>query len=633
MQFGWSVVMPATLEVRSSSISTTGYVDGLGRRTIRFDREAGATLECLQVRPELLAYEDGIRAQCDALAALNDQDVVRVRSLAREHGRLIVVSDFTPGDRLQDLLEASKPVDDPSGIYVAFVFLIKVLPVLSRLHAASLVHGALAPGRIIMTPGGDVLLAEAIFGTSLPRLNLSPRRLWEELQLAFGPCDGHQEQRAADLAQAAICALMMATGRRMDAGDPLKALPSLIDQAVKVAQARGGDPLSSAVRSYFEETFAAAVDGGGLTADEAIDRARRIAALEVGEESETRLAALVDYDKVDTPTSAEKLVAQAIAEQRADTQAESAAAPVAAATDSGHVSTRTMFGTVERSDTSEGPSVASRVRESLAGIGLKTKLAAAAILVIAGGLFAGRAYLQGETVPATKPRTNAAAAPAASAAPASAATPPAAGARTGVLTIATQPAGARVLLDGAQAGQTPLRLDSVSTGRHVVTIVADSITVKRTVRIDAGKVLALEVPLTGWVAIQAPIVLEISEAGRSLGSSGQPPIPLAPGAHTLTVTNRNLGYSSEQRVVIVAGEEAAVRLSPTGRVNLNAQPWAEVWVDGSRAGETPIANLQVPLGSREFLFRHPQFGERRITATVSTTPSALSVDFTKSQRP
>jgi len=42
----------------------------------------------------------------------------------------------------------------------------------------------------------------------------------------------------------------------------------------------------------------------------------------------------------------------------------------------------------------------------------------------------------------------------------------------------------------------------------------------------------------------------------------------------------------------------------------------------------------VPLGSRQFLFKHPQYGERRLTATVSTTPIALTVDLTQpSQRP
>jgi len=135
------------------------------------------------------------------------------------------------------------------------------------------------------------------------------------------------------------------------------------------------------------------------------------------------------------------------------------------------------------------------------------------------------------------------------------------------------------------------------------------------------------------VAIFAPIVLEVSEGNKGLGSTEQGRILLPPGRHELTVTNRQLGYSSTHTVEISAGEESPLNLTPTGRVNLNAVPWAEVFVDGTRAGETPIANLEVPLGTREFLFKHPQHGERRVTTTITATPAAVTVDFTKPARP
>jgi len=39
---------------------------------------------------------------------------------------------------------------------------------------------------------------------------------------------------------------------------------------------------------------------------------------------------------------------------------------------------------------------------------------------------------------------------------------------------------------------------------------------------------------------------------------------------------------------------------------------------------------QVPLGTREFVFKHPQHGERRVTATIKATGAVpVSVDFTK----
>ena len=257
------------------------------------------------------------------------------------------------------------------------------------------------------------------------------------------------------------------------------------------------------------------------------------------------------------------------------------------------------------------------------------KVAAAAVMVVAVGVLAGRPYLHGDsTVAATAP-------PTATPAPAAPSAPAVPTATTGVLTVDTQPAGAKVLLDGAPAGQTPLRLAAVAAGRHTVTVMTEGASLKRTVRVEAGKTASLDIPvLSGWVAVHAPIVLEVAEGKRRLGTTGQGRILLAPGRHTLTVSNREMTYSSVHTVQIDAGEEAVLNLTPTGLVNLNAQPWAEVWIDGARAGETPLANLQVPLGRRVFVFKHPQFGERKITSTVSTTPSALTVDFTKpSQRP
>jgi hypothetical protein len=121
----------------------------------------------------------------------------------------------------------------------------------------------------------------------------------------------------------------------------------------------------------------------------------------------------------------------------------------------------------------------------------------------------------------------------------------------------------------------------------------------------------------------------VSEAGRSLGTTDSTRIMLSPGRHELTLTNRELGYSSRQTVEIFPGEERVLNIEPKGTVNVNALPWAEVWVDGTRMGETPIANLEVPLGTREFVFKHPTYGERRLTTTITAKAPPISVDLTK----
>ncbi len=52
-------------------------------------------------------------------------------------------------------------------------------------------------------------------------------------------------------------------------------------------------------------------------------------------------------------------------------------------------------------------------------------------------------------------------------------------------------------------------------------------------------------------------------------------------------------------------------------------PWADVTIDGKPAGQTPLANLTVPIGEHEIIFHHPQFTDQKQTAIVKVeTPRA-----------
>jgi len=637
--------MAASVESRHSSISTTGYLDGLGRRSIRFDREFGATLECLHVRPELRAYEDALLSQACAISGLGEAQVVRIRSLEREQGRLVVISELPPADRLSDVFD-SRSAAAASTIEATFGFLLRVLPALATLHRASVVHGAIAPGRVMVESSGRVVLADAIFGTALPRLNLSPQRLWHELQIAFSP--GHGLPGAgADVAQAALCGVAVALGRHLETEDPHQALPAMIEHVAELAHARGGDRLSKDVRTLFRSLLPVGGSATQATAAEALDRVQEIAGRDLDRDAcTTAFVNFVRYDAAATVIATfdagrvefEQPVVHIDAVEAVVTPDPAPLTPPAAASD-GYTPTRSLFGIGSDGIAADPVSTVSfmqRGRALLEAAPFQWKIAAAAALVIGIG-FAGRTLTGGsDTVDAATspaPALNAPA-PVPVPVPEVAAKP-----STGKLNVMTQPAGARVLIDGVQSGHTPLRLDSVAPGRHTVTTIIADVSTKRTVRVEAGKTVVVDIPAaaaarTGWVTIQSPVRLEVTEAGRQVGTSDQQRILLGPGRHSLTLSNRAVAYSSAHTVEVTAGQEAVLKVSPTGRVNLNAQPWAEVWIDGARAGETPLANLQVPLGSRQFLFKHPQYGERRLTATVSTTPIALTVDFTKpSQRP
>ena len=255
------------------------------------------------------------------------------------------------------------------------------------------------------------------------------------------------------------------------------------------------------------------------------------------------------------------------------------------------------------------------------------KLAIAVVVLVVIAVLIGRASLPGGALRKGVPESAAPLPPAEDDEPASGA--PVTG--TGQVVVNTEPTGARVTLDGKPVGVSPLTLDAISAGTHLVTVSAPSGSVKRTIRVVADHSITVDVPIfSGWVAVFAPFVVTITENSSTLGTNEQGRLLVAPGRHMLVLSNEALGFSTAQQVDVTAGDVAAIHLDPKGLANINAVPWAEVWWDGRKIGETPIANYSVPLGTQEFVFKNPQFGERRATATIRAgDAAALSVDFSK----
>ena len=210
---------------------------------------------------------------------------------------------------------------------------------------------------------------------------------------------------------------------------------------------------------------------------------------------------------------------------------------------------------------------------------------------------------------------------------------------TGNLQIRTEPAGARVRVDGTARGTAPLMVEGLAPGGHTVVLANDLGSVAHDVRIEAGATASLVVPMTaphgapvsGWIAVATPVDVQIFENERLLGSSRSERIMVAVGRHELEVVNDALGYRATRVVNVSPGQVSAVRLEwPKGSMALNAQPWADVWIDGERIGETPIGNMGVAIGPHEVVFRHPELGEQVVRTTVTLKdPTRLSVDLRK----
>jgi serine/threonine protein kinase len=207
---------------------------------------------------------------------------------------------------------------------------------------------------------------------------------------------------------------------------------------------------------------------------------------------------------------------------------------------------------------------------------------------------------------------------------------------TGQLDVRSDPPGARVKVDGHDAGIAPILVSNLQPGEHTVVLQNDHGTVRHTVTIEPGLTAALVTPMaagpqSGWISITAPFAMQVYESGDLIGSTETDKILVTAGTHHLQIINDTLGFKISRNVNVPAGKVVPIGIElPNGVVNINAVPWAEVFVDGRAVGETPIGNLQLPIGPHEVVFRNPQFGERRQAISVTLGgPIRVSVDMNK----
>jgi hypothetical protein len=209
---------------------------------------------------------------------------------------------------------------------------------------------------------------------------------------------------------------------------------------------------------------------------------------------------------------------------------------------------------------------------------------------------------------------------------------------TGSLRIQTEPQRQAVMVDGIDRGISPVTVTSLAAGDHLVVIRGGGGTIRRNVTVEPGATVSLVITPTespaasgGWLTIASPVALQLKENGKLIGTTETERLMLPAGEHEIEMANDALGYRTVQRVVVAAGKTTNARVQvPNGMISINAQPWAEVWIGGERVGETPIANLSRPIGVHQVVLRHPEFGQRTASITVSLKQTArLGVDMRK----
>ena len=614
------------------------FSDGIGDRVVSTDPTTGDLVQVLRINPALTAvpsFEFALRERVARLANFRHVYFARVRRVDRAPGyptALSLVSDHIEGTRLSDILRVAEERRLQLDINAALCLIRQLVPAVALLHenARDAAHGLIAPERLIVTPQGRLIIAEHVCGAAVEQMQYGRERLWHELRVAMPPSAGipRFDQRG-DVAGIGVVALSLILGRPLRDDEYPRGVGDLLNSALERTALGEEQPLTPPLRSWLaralqvdvRRAFASAPEAlaafDELTADGSMYVAAPVAletflsrftsALLVPTPPAPVLLAPVPAIEVTAPEppplSALPDVTELLAEPLPDPLIQALAPPPA-------------------------PSKKKKVR--LPAPPRKWMAAAAVVVILATAGVAGFKKMSHSPAPALS-----------------------------TLSVQSNPTGVPVFVDGVERGVTPARI-TLAPGPHILelrrgvprviplTLTAGSdvsqylefveapvtdrlILPEKEAPAPAAPVAPVEAaaPLAGWLTVKMPFAVEILEKGRLLGTSEADRLMLAAGAHQLEFINHTLNYRETRTINVTPGKVITLPLEvPKGVVNLNASPWAEVFVDGQRVGETPIGNLAMTVGPHEIVFRHPQFGEKRHAVSVTVgVPVRLSVEM------
>jgi hypothetical protein len=111
--------------------------------------------------------------------------------------------------------------------------------------------------------------------------------------------------------------------------------------------------------------------------------------------------------------------------------------------------------------------------------------------------------------------------------------------------------------------------------------------------------------------------------GHRLGALPLSRLRVKAGTHRLRVRATGLGASRELRLSFEPGEALtrSIRFEK-GKLNIDAEPWADVWVDGAKMGQTPLAGREVWEGRHSVRLAGPSGAK---TLAVRVRPGETTV--------
>ena len=214
---------------------------------------------------------------------------------------------------------------------------------------------------------------------------------------------------------------------------------------------------------------------------------------------------------------------------------------------------------------------------------------------------------------------------------------------TGGLYVTSEPSDAMVYLDASYRGRTPLTLNNVATGEHVVEMdLSGYYDWKSTVTVPAGGTRTVSASLskipvssTGWIYISsspggATVLLDGTNVGQTPGSGALKLNNIAAGSHTVNLQlNGYQEYTTGVNVVSTTVSQVDAVLVPAGSassiggLSVSSTPsGANVYVDNAFRGITPLTMNDITAGSHTLLLQ--MAGYQDYVATVQVNKGATS---------
>jgi hypothetical protein len=123
---------------------------------------------------------------------------------------------------------------------------------------------------------------------------------------------------------------------------------------------------------------------------------------------------------------------------------------------------------------------------------------------------------------------------------------------------------------------------------------------------------------TGTLAVSSAATVDIYRGDQLVGSA---PTTLVLPAGSQTIEYRHQDLRKSMTYVIKANETTTAMVNFDVTVQINAKPWAQVFIDGLQRrslGQTPLSDVRVPIGSN-LVFENPNFPGKSYRITGKET--------------